>query len=322
MTFNEIVGDVLSLCSQSEGGDFETMAKAGVNRAYRRALSRVDQDHQFREFSLSTVASTSKYGMPLYVKRVMNIENAAQRRRIFDISSKEFDVKHPGTTAEGEPLSGYILGRFGVQVQPAAASTVSVVSDNSGDAGDAYRLRTTGFSSSQLQTEQITVNGTSAVASSNSYDINGIERLVKEVSGTSSFTGTLTVKDSSANVLATIPPSWTSPTYLWMELYPIPDAVYSLTVRAVMYKPDLINDGDWPEVDEDYHNALVWGAAAELLPMVGKSTMGRQMMAQWENSLKEIQATQGRRPNRVHVMADTHNFPVLPRRPLIPKVDL
>ncbi len=321
MTFNDIVSQVLDLSSQKSGGDYETMVKNAVNRAYRRVLQRVDQDNQYREFSLTSAASTSKYGMPLYVKKVLNIEDATNNKRVELISSSEYDVSYPGTSTSGPPDTCYVLGRYGTQAQPSSAGTIQVVSSNAADDGANFKLRVTGFVSSQLQTEQITLDGTTAATSSNSYDANGLERLVKEAASGSSFTGTLTISDGTTT-FATIPPSWTSPTYLWIEFHPIPSSAITYTVRAIMHKPDLINDGDWPELDEDFHNMLIWGASAEVLPVVGKSTMGDKMAQRFENGINEMSDYQQMRPNRVRVFSDVTSSPSLPRRPLIPGVDI
>ena len=93
--FSALVSDVLNLASASSGGDEETMIKSAINRAYRSLLIAVTADHERREVSLTTVAEISKYGMPLYVRQVLNIEDSNNNRIIFEISPREFDVSYP-----------------------------------------------------------------------------------------------------------------------------------------------------------------------------------------------------------------------------------
>ena len=121
--------------------------------------------------------------------------------------------------------------------------------------------------------------------------------------------------------MAVIPNWMTSPTYEWYEFYPIPDGVYTFTVRAIMFKPPLINDGDWPEISEDFHNLLVWGPASEVLPNVGKLEQAVQLAGEYKDGVKEFKGFQQVSPNRTRTFKDVHNWPKLPRRPLIENVD-
>jgi len=320
-TYREIVDQVLDLASHQRGDDLETMIKDSVNRIYRRLQQWVQSSEQKREFTLTTRSDVSKYGMPMHVMRVVNIEDTANFKHIWETSAREFDIDHPGTTTTGPPVKVYPFGSFGVQRQPATALTLSITSSSALDTGSDFLLRVSGFVSGVVQTEQVTLTGTSAATTSNTYDANGVQRLVKELGAGASWTGTLTITDGT-NTLAVIPPWQTSPTYQWVEIYPICDDAYSLTVRAAMYEPPLVNDGDWPEIDEDFHNLLVWGGAMEVLPTVGKGPEARQQTAKYLEGAKEFRGIQQVRPNRIRTFSDVTTRGYFPRRPLIKNVDI
>ena len=125
--------------------------------------------------------------------------------------------------------------------------------------------------------ESIEMNGTTEVESSASFDAVsngiGIRRLVLSNASSAEFSGYVTVKDVSDNTLAVIPPYWgKSPSYQWWEFDYTPDTAMTYVVRCLAQKPPLINDDDWPEIPEEYHDLLVLGPEAILLAGKGKES--------------------------------------------------
>lgn len=320
MTFREIISTLLDLAGQDAGGDYETMVKRAVNRTYRRVLSEIDQDTRRREFSLTTAASTSQYGCPLYVHRILNIEDATNQRSIKEISAREFDRLYPGTTNSGDPRFYYVLGTYGVQAQPSTAATVQASSSSTSDVTN-YYLRVQGFNASNvLVTEELTLNGTTAVTSTNTFS--KIESLSKRAASGFSWNGNVTVTDGT-DTLAVIPVEVTAPQYLWIEFYPIPDSALTLTVRAQMREPDLVNDSDWPDIDEDFHTLLIDGPGVELLAAVGQDALAAKMQGDYQMGFLKLRGATQRRPNRYRVFNDISSGPYWARddRPLIKGID-
>jgi len=326
MTFGEVVSTILNYSGQSSGGDFEGFVKTLVNGVYRQVLERGMVPHEQREFSLTTVADTSKYGLPLYVRRVLNIEDPTTPRFVYETTARAFDKSHPGTTTTGTPSYSYPLGMKGIQVEPASDGTVSAVSTSTTDTGSDYKVRVTGFDTDGiLITEEITLNGTTAVASGSSYSSSlGIERVTKEIPTGSAFAGNVTIKDSDANTISIIPVWWDSPDYVWIEFYPIPDAAITYVIRAEMRKPPLVNDNDWPEISADYHLLLVYGVTQDLLPTLGKGPTGDRHRSTFKNMLTEFTDSNSRRPNMMWRFQDVQSGAGArqrPYRPLIEGVD-
>lgn len=303
----------------------ETMLKTQINATYHQCLEAVAADTQRREFTLTTVASTSQYGMPLYVREVLNIEDPTNKRSIYDIAARQFDTRFPGSTSTGTPLRAYPVGVFGVQTQPASTGLLTLLSSSTADTGSNFTVQVTGFVSGVLTTESVQMSGTTAVTTTNTYDTtNGVQRVVKTPATGYTFTGNITVKDDDANTIATIPPPWDSPSYLWYEFHPIPSAAITYTVRAVMRKPDMVNDNDWPEIPDAYHDLLLHGPVGVLLPHIGNQAASNTHLAIFKRRFDEFTAQQGRRPARIRTFANVQAVlnPNRPGRPLIPNVDI
>ena len=193
MYFQEMVDQVLDLSGADAGDDFEAMVKAALNRVSRHLLNTVDADQERREFSYTLPANTRQGGLPLLVKQVLNIDDATNLKRVYDISAREFDVLHPGTTTTGDPDKAYPMGEFGVQVQPSSAENVRIKSSSASDAGSNFNVRVTGEVSGVLVTEKIQLNGTTNVNSTNTYDASRLERVTKVSASGTAWTGYLTL---------------------------------------------------------------------------------------------------------------------------------
>jgi len=322
MQFGDAVGAVLDYAGQGAGGAFEDHVRVLMNGVYRRVLDKGRVPNEEREFTLTTEEDTSQYGMPLYVRRVLNIEDPDTPRFVFVTTPRAFDKNYPGTTESGTPSMAYIMGVRGVQKQPASDGVLSLSSDSTVDAGSNYQVRVTGFNTAGvLVTEMVTLTGTTAVETSNSYDSTlGVERVVKAPASGFSFSGNVTVADSEDNTLSVIPVWWESPDYEWVEFHPIPDAEISYVVRAEMRKPPLVNDTDWPEFSEEYHMLLVFGVTMDLLPGLGMVEQADRHRDSFDELLKQMQESNQRRPANVLQFRDVQSMGGVRQRPLRPLI--
>jgi hypothetical protein len=327
MNFRDIIDQVLGLAGQGSSGSFENLVKVSINSTYKRILDTGLIPHEHREFAFTTVASTSQYGMPIYVRSIKNIEDPDNDRALVVSNAREFDHAYAGRTDSGDPTQYYSLGARGVEKFPNSDGTISLVSDSSADDGSDFKIRITGFDDNGiLVTEQITMDGTSSVTTANSYSATlGIERIVKEPASGKTFTGNVTVKDDDANTIAIIPVWWSSPDYIWLEFQPVPSSAITYTLRVEMRKPPLVNNGDWPEFDQEYHDLLVWGTTMDLLPSFGKSGVADRHRLTFDQRMKEFRGTKDTTPNAVWVFSNVQSGVGIsnrPHKPLIPGVDI
>jgi hypothetical protein len=317
-TFVDLYTDLLNLGGQDATGDALVMAKNAINRAYRRTLSLSGQASSQREFSLTTVASTSQYGLGPYIKRILNVDDGANDRQVDQITKADYDGLYPGTTSGGDPLKYYILGVYGVNAQPSSASALEFKSDAATDTGT---IRVSGFVGGVYSHESITLNGTTGVSTTKSYTT--VERITKLQSATTIHIGTVTATSNSAAVtVIVLPYHLDSASHVWVEFYPQPNLARTYTIRAEMNKPPLINDADWPDIDEDFHDAILYLAAGEALPAFGNEGLAARMM---EDGKDEIEALAGTRVSRniIRQFVDvTTSANFNPQRPLIKGIDI
>ena len=313
MILRDILDQVIELAGQDAGGDFETKVVLPVVQRYNRTiLAAIDQLYQKRAFTFATVASTADYGMPLLVNRILDITDTTNRNKVEEITEREYRDRYPGDTATGPPEDYLDLGFYGVQTQPAAAGTVTAESDSTADTGGNYLVRLQGTDASGIfRTEKITLTGTSAVTSSNTYET--VTVFVKSTINQATFTGNITLKDSGGNTLAVLPPGIDAGEYRWIKLRPISSSALTLNVRAVTRVPDIYNDDDWPSFDSDYHSLLVLGPGSEIMPLVGKRSLGAKMGVEYDGGngqgglLATFKGTQQRKPNRILEFANVTN---------------
>jgi hypothetical protein len=327
--FSEIRDAVASYAGQNDTGAFSNILKRSINDVYKRILDSGQVAHEHREFSFTPATSKSQHGLPLYVRKVINIEDPTTPSFIWRTTAREYDRKHPGTTETGTPREAYSLGMRGVEKFPNSDGVISFVSDDASDSGQDYKIRITGFNTSGvLITETVQLSGTSAVTTTNSYDSTlGIERVTK-VPGTSLvFSGNVTVKDDDANTISVIPTFWDSPDYEWIEFHPgVGDTAITYTIRADMRKPPLVNDEDWPEFDQEFHDLLVFGTTMDLLPTLGQSSVADRHRATFERRWREFEGvtndTQGGFHVFANVQAAAQGWSQRPNSPLIRGVDM
>ena len=278
MTYGEILSHLNISGSEASGDDFETMAKTVVNFIYNELLVESEKLLEERTWSLTLVTDQAEYGFPLAFTEVTSLLDETDEFELTVMSKRAFDAEFVGRDETNERTTfAYPYGKFGVQSPPATAGTITIESSDATDTGTDYQIVITGQSSSVPVRETITFTGTTAVLSANSYDASslGIERLVVTNANNAEFTGNVIVKDSDGNTLATIPPFYEkSPTYVWYSLYPTPSEASTLKVRGMGRKPPLVASTDWPEIDVEFHDLLVWGSEQILLPHAGKTRMG------------------------------------------------
>ena len=326
MYYSQIVSDILSYSGQATGGKAEDVVKRAVNTVYFRVLAEVDTPYEEREFTISSVANQRSLGMPLFVRKILNIEDTTTPRMVNETSARMFDRTRAGSTDTGTPYTFFVSQSRGVQKQPSANGTLTVVSSEASDAGSDFRVRIEGFNASGLLVSEIlAINGTTPVTTTNSYSSSmGVERIVKVPAEGKAFTGTITLKDAAANTMADIPVAYESPNFLWIEFDPIPGESLSYTVRSEFRVPPLYHDYDWPKFNEQFHDLLIWGVTQDLLAAWGKPDTAAAHRVTYGERLEEFKGVSTTSPAAIHVFENVQGysgFRQRPSRPLIRGVD-
>jgi len=325
MTYREILDQLILLMGQDAGGDFEDMAGREVNTIYAQLLEEAETDLERRTFTVSIGSGTTEVGMPMSVERVLNIEDTTNSRTLDLISRAEYDETWATQAATGQPLRAYPAKRLGVKAQPGTAGALTIESSSSSDSGGNFLVAVRGLSSAVPTYETVQLAGTTPQSTASSYDTeNGVERISLVPASGSTFSGTITVKDVDGDTICEIAPyGERSTTYDWWGFDPQPDAAYSYTVRAVVRRSPLINDGDWPELEEKFHGLLVHGPAIVLAPALGQGEVAGASARMFDKLYKTFEGAHQRRSRRrQEFTAITGPGAAVPRgRPLIAGID-
>lgn len=302
--FKKHYDDLAFYLGDDASGDTLTAAKAAINRAYYIILSEVKQDSLRRVFTLTTRVGEAEYGMPLYVREILNIEDPDKTPgALREISAFEWDRRFGDRTVDGDAEEYFQQFDRGVQRQPAAAGVLTAVSDVTTDSSNRF-VRFTGFTAAgDLITDRVTMAGTTDADTTKTFGTE-MERIVKSTNAGFLFTGVVTIKDASGNTLASIP-SWVdSPTYKWIRLNYTPDSVKTYNVRCLMRKPPLVNDDDWPDFNEEFHDLLLYVAGKEILPHYGKTEQADRFAVFARERMKKFKDLASPRANRELVFDD------------------
>ena len=258
-------------------------------------------------FSVATTRGTNdyQYGMPLYARTELYFDSQQDSGPVEVVTASEGSRLYRPTIDTGTPEIYWRVGQYGVEKQPSTTGgAISFVSSSASDDTTTH-ITVIGYLNGNLVREKKATDGTSTVTTTQTFD--EIERVIKTADGGVSWVGVVTIKDASSNTLAEIPTWVRSPSYQWVQFEPIPDSDTSYILTAQSAKPDLLNDEDWPEFDELFHDLLTNGACAEVLPAFGKPSYAQMYSAMYENRIKEFQSYVDPLPSLVQESANVQS---------------
>lgn len=160
------------------------------------------------------------------------------------------------------PSSYRMWGVDCVLEQLKSPSVIRIVSSSTSDINIAVTVF--GMVSGYPDYEIITTNNSNGTTFVNGLKtFTSVERVVKNLS----TTGRITCTANSANVTVSVLPvgaTTTGPFYTKVQLYPLPNAI--MPVNCFYYKLpyQLVNDGDVPELGEEFSEAIILLATAKL----------------------------------------------------------
>jgi hypothetical protein len=193
----------------------------------------------------------------------------------------------------GTPLLYSELPPVAVASLPAAVGQFMLASDSASDT--AVQVRVQGDLNGAEQRETVTLAGTTPVATINSYDTPYI--ISKQPS-----VGTVTVKDSSGNVIQTLFSDEHQRRQARIRLHDIPSTnPTSLLVLAKRKPKPLLNDLDTPTI-RNIENALLSYTLADMLELLrqySKAAAKAQEAAAFLAEARDMEANQGQRSIRI-----------------------
>jgi len=225
-----------------------------------------------REETLTTVASTRVYALNHNVSRLVHLWDTTARSFVPLIPYRNWENLSVDRTETVSQPPGAVYGAWWpVAVQPSTPTTLTIQSSSSSDTtGKTVTLR--GFNTNgALISESITANGTSTVASTNSY-----AHLLNVTKG-GTWVGTMTLKESSTTLL-TLLAAEEAKQYPTLEFVETPSAARTYTYAFQRTPRQLSADNDIPETPFPFSEIHVYDALLDLTNYNTEATTPEQML--------------------------------------------
>jgi hypothetical protein len=259
LPFGQLKNEVARKLSVPVGGDYaNTQIRDFLQRRYRHLWDIQNWPATLELVTVTVAANANFFVLPKRYETALALLNNTSRGDTNDFSLVEFARRNLQDTTDTWPAVSELapMQTFGVEVQPAATSVITVLSSSSSDTSKQIFVR--GLSGGEVRTEVITTNasnGTTTVNGSISFtEIQAVSKLSVPTAGV------ITIKAGST-VLGTIAPAETSPQYKRYRVTPTGATAQTLTVVAKRRFVPFANNADVAVVDMDA--ALIHGATAD-----------------------------------------------------------
>jgi hypothetical protein len=239
-----------------------------ANMAQDRIALRMDPDHLLVEEDVTTVASSPYVYLSYDFNKVTQGINITEDMILDQWSVYQVDNAAPARDQEGSIYAYAQCEQAWVKAQPSSASVVTVVSTSASDT--VVKVRINGIVAGVQDTELLTLTGTTPLAGSKSFT--SINSVVKDSVSAGKITATT---NSGAITLVEIPASVKGRAFNKIQLYQTPaDSVTSLRFRGYRKPFKMVNNEDFPELPELWHEAVLIQAE-----VIGNRDLFRLQMA-------------------------------------------
>lgn len=244
MNRGEIRTQVQNLIERSDS-TMQTRLNGYISMTWRNICKRRPFISQTRQTTVSTTSAVDYIILPKYVSRVIDVAQQETPMALALTRYYTFLQKYPPSSVPDKdtPTEAHPVGWIGVSTLMPSSSTITVVSSSASDTTQVVRIR--GYVSGVEYTEELTLNGTSTVTSTNTYDSTaGREPSFSKDGDTA---GTITIKSGSTTI-ATLGPEDRTAIYSKWHLFPTPSSSSTLYITYQKEPNPLNNDNDTPEI--------------------------------------------------------------------------
>jgi len=220
-----------------------------------------------RATTFATVASQESYVLGRDVANISVMRYASPDTLLKKMTDYRFYRMIPAPTDTGNPEIFRQSQISGIATTLAVADKINVVSSSTSDDGDSdLVVSVTGFSNGILVTETYTLDGTTLVSGTITFDAREIY-----VSKLKDTTGIITITENSGSTtLTTLGSQDRTPIHPVVSLYPIPSSVKTIYVSYYTQMRNLNNDSDTPLFREHWHYVVRLGALAKTYQYLNK----------------------------------------------------
>jgi hypothetical protein len=261
-----------------------------LNDVYFDLLRRINWKNVDDDYSFSTVAGTKDYVLPDNFKKELHVYDATNDKELARIDRQILINQYPTTVDDTGVAVRYLIFDSPVQAQPSSSSVLSIVSDNAGDTTQTLYVR--GLSGGVEVTESVTLNGTSAQASTTAFTE------IISFSKSAATTGKVTITSNSGAVTnAVIAPDIVDYKVKLIRLHPAPSGVATIRVPYIINPQPLLNDYDTPLLDAA--DVIEQGATAIILRRKRQYAKAQEWERIFEKSVNALIWDLENQPNMV-----------------------
>jgi len=281
--------------STSNANDLLPKVKDWCRSRYDRILRAFPWAELNRSYSLSVTASTRDYALRYDLDSIIKIWDTTNGKEITAQDIRDHIrftapvLEVAGNVLTGNPDEYIEIGSKSVSALLSTADRVQVLSSSASDITPKV-IRITGEVSGIAVSETITLTGTTAADSTNTFD-SGAELTIS--AGTSDGTlsdlaGVVTVREktTTSNVLCKIAPEERAPLFKWIRLSPTPASAITAQVWYKRKWKPLNDNNDVPIIP--CANEIVEGVVADALWEDGQEAAAQAQESKFSNLVTEL----------------------------------
>ncbi len=238
-----------------------------------------------RKGTLSVSAETGQ--LPRDLDKISFIRQTTSPVKLLYIPDEIFYKFIPNPTATGNPTFYRIWEEEGVSTRLAEADTITIKSSSTSD-GSSFTVSIVGYDSNGiLQSEVITLNGTTAATATTPKTF--VANRPLRISKSGKTTGDITVMETSGlTTLVVLGAEERSPRFKVIGLYPIPTSALTLYLEYFTRIRLLENDADVPDIDEKWIWVVRLGVMAKVYQYQGKEGLLNSTMAMYSAGIRSM----------------------------------
>lgn len=219
-----------------------------------------------RKLTLSISAETAQ--LPRDLDKISLIRQTNSPVKLEYVPDEVFYKLIPNPTATGNPFFYRIWEEEGVSTRLSTDDRIKIVSSSTSD-NSAYKVSIVGYNASGfMQSEELSLNGTTAVNGTLTYDGG---RPVK-ISKSAKTNGNITISEyTSSTSLVILGAEERSPRFKIIGVYPIVSSATNLFLEYFTRIRRLVNDTDVPDIDDKWIWVVRLGALAKVYQYQNKT---------------------------------------------------
>lgn len=221
-----------------------------------------------RKDNFDTEEDVETYQLPRDLDKISIIRQTDSPTKIKYYPDEIFYKMIPNPTATGNPRCYRIWEEEGVATRLTTADTIDIVSSSASD-GSTFKVSIVGYDVNGIkQSEELSLNGTTAVTGTLTYAANRPLRISKSAKTTGKITIT---EHSGGTTLVILGKEERSPRFKVIGLYPIPDDAITIYLEYFTRIRRLINDTDVPDIDNKWIWVVREGTLAKIYQYMQKT---------------------------------------------------